>query len=181
VAADLRIGLDELARIEQAHGFRFPPDLRALLAERGAEPDWFDWRRASAEQVTAKLAAPFDGVADYLRAYEYWLPMWGPRPAEVSERLRFLAAAPRLVPIVGNHFIATEPCEVGNPVFSIVGIDMIVAGCDLEDYLAGGPRSAATKGAARHIRFWSDVLYVHWDGWTEDLRKLAESLADPNA
>jgi hypothetical protein len=178
VVADLRLGLDELARIEQAYGFHFPPDLRALLAERGPGPDWFDWRRASAEEVAAKLAAPFDGVAGYLRDYEYWLPMWGPRPAEVSERLRFLAGAPKLVPIGGHHYIAAEPCEAGNPVFSIAGIDMIVAGSDLEDFLAGGARSATTQGAARHIRFWSDVLYVQWDGWMPLLRELATSVAN---
>jgi len=48
---------------------------------------------------------------------------------------------------------------------------MIVAGCDLADYLAGGPRSSATKGAARHIRFWSDILYIHWSGWDDVIRR----------
>ena len=77
--------------------------------------------------------------------------------------MHFLSNAPVLIPIAGQHYMAAEPS------------DMIVAGCDLADYLAGGPRSAATKGAARHIRFWSDVLYTHWSGWLDVLRRGARA------
>lgn len=74
-----------------------------------------------------------------------------------------------LIPIAGSHYIAAEPLEARNPIFSINGLDMIVMGSDLPDYLAGGPRSP-TRSAARHIRFWSDVVYESWDGWAEMLR-----------
>lgn len=84
---------------------------------------------------------------------------------------RLCSNAPVLIPIAGQHYMAAEPSDAGNPIFSIVGLDMIVAGCDLADYLAGGPRSAATRGTARHIRFWSDVLYTHWSGWLDVLRR----------
>jgi hypothetical protein len=191
---------EELARIEATYGFRFPPDLRAFLGkppsitpyqraslnvrlaeleagESLADPDsrppendrWMDWRGS---EVEAMLAAPFEGVTRCFQDSEYWLPQWGERPAALEDRMQFLAHAPVLIPLEGNHYMAAEPTEAGNPVFSIVGISMIVAGCDLDDYLAGGPRSAATKGQARHIRFWSDVLYTHWSGWNDIVRRM---------
>jgi len=176
---DLDAGLteDELVGIETTFGFRFPPDLRALLGvtlpvSRG----WLDWRNADRAEIAAKLAAPFDGVAPYFRNYEYWLSGWGPRPAALDDRMRFLANVPVLIPIAGQHYMAAEPCEPGNPVFSILGIDIIVPGCDLDDYLAGGPRSIATKGTARHIRFWSDIVYEWWPGWLDLLRREVERM-----
>jgi hypothetical protein len=131
---------------------------------------WIDWRGIRTE-IESLLAAPFDGLASVFQTTEYWLPQWGERPAALEDRMQFLSKAPVLIPLAGQHYMAAEPCEPGNPIFSIGGIDMIVAGCDLDDYLAGGPRSIATKGAARHIRFWSDVLYTHWSGWMDLLRR----------
>jgi len=166
---------DELAAVEATYGFGFPPDLRSLLATE-IPAGWFDWRDASPDEIQMRLEEPIAGVAPYFQNYEYWLPPWGPRPDAVEDRIAFLRGAPRLIPLVGQHYLAAEPCAAGNPVFSIFGIDMIVAGCDLADRLAGGVRSAATKGEARHIRFWSDVLYIHWDGWLpllmQDLARL---------
>lgn len=127
-----------------------------------------DWRGS---EIKAMLAAPFEGVAWCFRETEYWLPQWGERPVALEDRMQFLANAPVLIPLAGNHYVAAEPAEAGNPVFSIVGIDMIVAGCDLDDFLAGGPQSVATKGVARHVRFWSDVLYTDWSGWLDRLRR----------
>jgi hypothetical protein len=189
----------ELARIEATYGFRFPPDLRAVLGkpptltpyeranltvrlaeleagESLADPDsrppendrWMDWRGS---EIEAMLAAPYEGVTLCFQDSEYWLPQWGERPAALEDRMKFLANAPVLIPLGGFHYMSAEPAEAGNPVFSIVGISMIVAGCDLDDYLAGGPRSAATKGAAKHIRFWSDVLYTYWSGWLDEIRR----------
>jgi hypothetical protein len=63
--------------------------------------------------------------------------------------MQFLTNAPVLIPLAGNHYMAAEPSDAGNPIFSIVGIDMIVAGCDLDDYLAGERRSADGFGSPR--------------------------------
>jgi len=193
----------ELVAIEQTHGLRFPPDLRAFLRDRPRisqwerasiltrllekqcgetltdhstpPPDvtqgWMNWRTPAAE-IAARLTWPFEGVAAALETSDWpaawgaaletncWPAAWGTRPDSLEERLVRLRVAPRLVPINdGQHYMAVEPCEPGNPVFSVHGADIIVAGCDLEDYLAGGVRSAETRGRARHIPFWSDIAY----------------------
>ncbi|HEY4180226.1 MAG TPA: SMI1/KNR4 family protein [Kofleriaceae bacterium] len=127
---------------------------------------WMDWR-GTRREIETRLVSPFEGIAAYFQETEYWLPQWGKRPPALEDRMEFLSNAPVLIPIGGQHYMAAEPSDAGNPIFSIASccaIDMIVAGCDLADYLTGGPRSAATKGAARHIRFWSDVLYTQWPG-----------------
>merc|ERR1712014_145873 len=54
--------------------------------------------------------------------------------AQVRQLLHY---APRLVPICGRRFMATEPHSCGQPVLSIfMGTDIIVYGNDLADFLA---------------------------------------------
>jgi hypothetical protein len=187
----------ELSAIEATFGFRFPIDLRALLAEgptisqwdisvraidhleamsgerlRAGDDEpiaddvrwgWMNWR-APREEIAARLAEPLEPLIERLRDTEYWLPQWGERPSRPDDRLKLLAAAPVLIPIGGSRYMPAEPHEAGNPIYSIVGLDMIVAGCDLADYLDGGLRSMTSKGASRRIHFWSDVLYAQFAG-----------------
>jgi hypothetical protein len=155
-----------LLEIETGEKLRVEPDVLPSEQERWG---WMDWR-ANRTEIERLLAEPFEGLASCFQTTEYWLPQWGERP-DYYDRMKFLSRVPVLIPIARGHYMAAEPCEVGNPIFSIVGIDMVVAGCDLDDYLAGGPRSLATKGVARHIRVWSDVLYTQWSGWMDLLRR----------
>ena len=67
-----------------------------------------------------------------------WLAGWGAKPSTLSaqkERVRALvAAAPRMIPIIGHRYLLAEPCQSGNPVFSIYQSDIIDYGPDLRTY-----------------------------------------------
>src|SRR2546421_12678344 len=72
-----------------------------------------------------------------------------------------VAKAPVLIPICSHRFLPAEPCEAGNPVFSIHQTDIIYYGSDLLDYLQNEfsyyfQRSQYhLSGKPRAIRFWS--------------------------
>lgn len=65
--------------------------------------------------------------------------------------------APVLIPVHGHRYLPAEPCEGGNPVFSIYQWDIIVYGRDLESYFEAerdGWR-AELNAHAKTIRSWT--------------------------
>ena len=168
---EFRPGLtgEEFARLEQELGIRFPPDLRALLSvalpvSPNFGPGFPDWRSAPAWYLRDRLEDPIEGVLFDVESGSFWYEPWGVRPAGMAEALSkaraALAGVPRLIPIRGHAYIPVEPLEEGNPVFSIVQTDIILAGNDLPGYLAsrfhGNPPSWA-RSTAKWIPFWSDI------------------------
>jgi hypothetical protein len=153
----------EFDRIEASYGFRFPPDLRALLAAALPVSDQFpNWRHDNDEELRWRLDGPADGIAFDVEENDFWMEEWGQRPADdrgaVEVALARVAKAPVLVPIFGHRYLPTDPPTEGNPVFSVVQTDIIYAGTDLPDYLAnefGIPRPSWTRSAHRRIEFWS--------------------------
>jgi hypothetical protein len=67
-----------------------------------------------------------------------WLPGWGAKPSTLSaqkECVRALVtAAPRMIRVIGHRYLLAEPCQSGNPVFSIYQSDTIDYGPDLRAY-----------------------------------------------
>lgn len=159
----------ELARAESVIGARFPPDLREMLAAflpLGPGPDWRDPGSAA---IATRLAWPLDGMIFDLEHDQFWLESWGDEPASVDERIaiakRAVAAAPVLIPVFGHRYLPGDPCEAGNPVYSVHQTDVIVYGHDLRSYwrnelgpIAERDRRMASAPAPRAIRFWSEVL-----------------------
>jgi hypothetical protein len=175
----------EVARVEQTHGFRFPPDLRAFLQHAlplrdrpppldgaatpegpsGPISEFPDWRNEPDESLRARLAWPRDGIMLDVGHGGLWLEVWGPIPADWNA-LRIVAwraikQAPVLIPIFGHRYLPSEPLLAGNPVFSIMETDIIYYGYDLASYLAGEFGVSLPSWAAespRRIRFWDDLL-----------------------
>jgi hypothetical protein len=108
-----------------------------------------------------------------------WRPHWGTRPATAEARAQrvheLVEGAPRLIPVFSHRYLLAEPCQAGNPIFSIVQSDIIVYGADLRSYflaefadLLGIDRAQISQEArglipARFsaytaVPFWGDVL-----------------------
>jgi hypothetical protein len=152
----------EVASVERRFGFRFPPDLCALLQAGLPQGEHFpDWRSGSEEQLREWLDTPRQGIFFDIENNGFWLPEWGPRPTAIQEALqladRLLAAAPKLIPICQHRMIPDDPQLEGNPVLSVHQTDIIYYGHDLEDYLRHEFSLSGRKPwpeRLRSIRFW---------------------------
>lgn len=153
----------QIEAAQTAHGFRFPPDLRALLAFVLPVGERFpDWREPHAAAIAERLAWPIDGVLGDVEDNGLWWPEWGARPPalpEALERARLaMQAAPRLIPVFGHRYLPASPCDAGNPVFSVYQADVIYYGYDLPSYLHtefGVPNPFPMPDEPRQIAFWS--------------------------
>lgn len=101
-------------------------------------PSFYNWL-TDVDALRDRLEWPTEGLLFDVEYSGLWLPSWGDKPADVdarAERVRVLvAAAPRLIPVLGHRFLLAEPCVAGNPVLSIYQSDIIVYGADLRSYL----------------------------------------------
>lgn len=172
--APVRFGVEgyserELDSIERKWGFRFPPDLRTLLRNMRDDAGVFmDWRGPD-DQIQERLDWPRTGLAFDIEHNAFWLTMWDPKPPGLEQRIAVLerdfATWPRLIPIYGHRYIPAEPCEQGNPVFSVYQADIIYYGNDLADYLLSEFRIEPPPGfvrrpneQVRYIRIWGDLV-----------------------
>lgn len=153
----------ELDDAQARFGLRFPPDLIDLL-ERGRLPGGWDWTTDEAG-IKGMLAWPLDGLLFDVEHNALWLARWGDRPGPQEERAEVVrqavAGAPRLIPLYGHRFMPEEPCEAGNPVFSVMQSDIIHYGSDLANYIANEfsvPHHYVLGDQIRRIRFWSDLV-----------------------
>jgi hypothetical protein len=165
------LSAQELNRIEQETGVRFPPDLAALLrAALPVSPDahgFPDWRSASAQHLRNLIHGPIEEVIWSIEhSTDIWPSVWGARPsgtrAAVAAAEARLSTVSRLIPVYSHRYIPESPHEPGNPIFSVVGYDIVYYGRDLTDYLHnefGGSMTHQDRivNEAKHIDFWSDV------------------------
>lgn len=155
----------QLGEIEEDFGFRFPPDLRMLLAAFVPLGEGFpDWRSRN-QQLIEWLDLPAEGVAFDVEENDFWLDAWGSRPEDLDdaaeEARRQVAMAPILIPVHGQSFLPALPSEAGNPVLSVVQTDVSVRGADLGWFFyeeLSAPRPDWSPAAPRRIAFWSDLM-----------------------
>lgn len=133
---------EELEAIQDRWRLRFPPDLVNLLQHQRpliGGPHSFDWLTSDPAVIQDKLDWPFEGFwFDVVHNHTWW-PEWGPKPHEQDgQRLRLaevFAGVPPLIPLFGHRYLPAEPCEPGNPVFSVYQTDVIVYGVNLDDWM----------------------------------------------
>lgn len=155
----------QIGAAEGEHGFRFAPDLRALLQYALPMGKQFpDWRSPTSDFIRDRLAWPADGMCFDIEHNSFWLPAWGRKPDSLgaARELARLAvrAAPCLVPIYGHRYLPSVPCEAGNPVFSVYQTDIIYYGLDLPSYLFaefGVPNPFPIPESPREIEFWGEL------------------------
>jgi hypothetical protein len=166
IAFDEGLTDDEFEAIEARFRLVFPPDLRTLLALALPVSDGFpDWRSGSEDDLERMLEWPADGICFDIERAGFWLESWGEQPLDLDAAIAIareqIAQAPTLIPIYGHRYIADEPAESGNPVFSVYQTDIILYGSDLQDYLEREFRhqesQAPVDASRRTIRFWSDL------------------------
>lgn len=153
----------EVVRAETTHGFRFPPDLRALLQHAQPMGERFpDWRKPESECICGILAWPADSICFDVEHNAFWLPEWGERPARLADAQaiarRAVRLAPFLVPVFAHRFIPATPLRAGNPIFSVYQTDIIYYGTDIMSYLDaefGVPNPGPLPEEPREIAFWS--------------------------
>ncbi len=101
------------------------------------EPAFFNWL-TDADILQRRLDALVRGRAFDVEKNDLWRPHWKARPATAEARAQrvheLVKEAPRLIPVFRHRYLLAEPCQAGNPVFSIVQSDIIVYGADLRTY-----------------------------------------------
>jgi len=157
----------EFKNVQRSFGFRFPPDLRALLREAlPIGPQFPDWRCGDVAVLREWLDLPLEGLLFDVEHNGFWLDEWGARPQTTHaarDRITALvASAPPLIPVFAHRMMPDEPHAPGNPVFSVHQTDIIHSGVDLADYLHhefGLPGRQPRSSEPRPIRFWDPTAF----------------------
>jgi hypothetical protein len=168
----------EIQHIEAKNEFFFPPDLKAFLQYAlpvSIEQETFDkrrltsnfpaWRSKPDTLVKTFQANLLEGIIWSFEHHDnFWLERWGERPAQEADAIEIIrrdfATAPILVPVFIHRCIPSKPRQAGNPVYSIVGTDIITYGMNLLDYFKEEfhlTSIAAVKPQRVKIEFWEDL------------------------
>lgn len=162
---------DEIFKIENKFNFRFPPDLKLFLQTVLPISDSFiNWRKGlnskdETDKIISRLDWPLEGMLFDIQSNNFWVDNWGSKPDNEKERTAIVkqqyAIYPKLIPIYLHRYIPSEPCEMGNPVFSVYQMDIIYYGYDLATYFAKEfhfdlPAYFEIPEMPREIKFWND-------------------------
>lgn len=169
---------EQIGQIERRWSLRFPPDYRLFLRvlhtidrpELGAfytgdspphlvprrAPSFYNWQ-ADEEALQERFDWLVEGLQFEVEHNGLWLSGWGAKPSTLSLRKErvpaLVAAAPRMIPVIGHRYLLAEPCQSGNPVFSIYQSDIIPYGRDLRAYF---------------LREFAHLLGIGQDRWREE-------------
>src|SRR5579859_3059448 len=107
---------EEISAIEEANGFRFPPDLKGLLMHSlPVSNGWLDWRCASTTEIRDRLNWPLESMCFDIEHNAFWLDAWGPKPTDNQSAFevarKAVASAPRLIPVCSHRYLPDRPCE----------------------------------------------------------------------
>ena len=157
----------EVEVVQRKYEFRFPPDLRSFLQTVvPVSKGFYNWRSDDETVFRKMLDWPLQGCLFDVENNGFWLPEWGPKPEALADALKIatakIAEAPTLIPIYSHRYIAEEPHESGNPVFSVYQMDIIYYGFDLDDYLRHEfnlPGREEWPAQVRPIRFWDPIRF----------------------
>jgi hypothetical protein len=134
------LSLTEIAKIQNELGFKLPDDFVYLLQNIKDEAAvLFPWSKFDKKQYDGQIAWVLKGIEFDVENNNLWIPRWGERPTDLSAALEIarndFPSWPKLLPIYGHRFLAAEPCQAGNPVFSIMQSDIIYYAANLAHYL----------------------------------------------
>lgn len=143
---------------EKRYAVAFPPDHRLFLRTLGRtlplnesvrfgegdalvygeRPGFYDWA-GDEKWIREALVRPEEDLLFDVEHNDIWLEAWGGRPTDAAARAarvhEAVAAAPRLIPLVGHRYLLGDPPAVGNGVLSVHQTDLIEYGSDLRAFL----------------------------------------------
>lgn len=158
----------EIFEIEKRYEIVFPKMMKTLYKKAlPISEGFYNWRNINAEniaEIKSTMEKPIWGVVDGIEEID-WCEKWGEKPSDLEERKKIIKnmafEAPKLIPIYHHRYIASLECEK-NPVFSIMGTDVIYYGKDLFDYFMIEYKlkeyEAFMINEVSYIPFWSDLL-----------------------
>jgi hypothetical protein len=170
IYGDGGLSVHEIQRVENKLGFRIPEDF-AFLLQNIRDPDsvLFRWSDFDKQDYDRAIEWVRKGIEFDIEQDGFWQDRWGERPVALSDALEKFrtnfATWPKLLPIFRHRFLAAEPCRANNPVFSIMGTDIICYGANLAHYLMLEFGEQGSDAYARHtseqhiqtIEVWSDL------------------------
>ncbi len=170
---------EETKKIEEIYGFRFPQalaDFYSCGVPFGAStvpfPLWKDFNENNVRAIKKMIEDPIDWLKQDVKG-GFWLESWGERPENEDEALevfsRIAAKAPKLIPIFSHRYVPVIEGIEDPPIISTVGMDTIIYGGNLSDYLQneffGGKLST---NSAVPIPFWSEIIEKSANPMSED-------------
>ena len=167
VYGDGGLATRDIHRIESELGFPLPEDF-AFLLRNVRDPDQilFPWSNFDRRRYDDLIAWVRGGIESEIEEDGFWDARWGQRPDGQAQALemvrRHFATWPKLLPVHAHRFLAAEPCRSNNPVFSIMGTDIICYGANLAHYLMLEFVDRTPDAYARHVD-----NQAHVDVWSE--------------
>jgi hypothetical protein len=173
ISFDKGLSDDEIFRVKQEFGIRFPNDLKLLLqTELPISSGFVNWRyginsKNGKKEIEHRLNWPKEGMLFDIKSNSFWFDKWGIKPSNFEKQKEIavteLDKQPKLIPIYSHRYISSEPNEIGNPVFSVYQMDIIYYGIDLMDYFSNEfgfelPKSYGIVSEPKRIQFWSDII-----------------------
>jgi len=125
---------------QEFYNIKFPPDLKELLMCfcPAFFFDWSNFSKTNVQLLKERLRWPTEGILFDVENNNFWMECWGIKPNHMKTALeiaeRNLAAVPPLIPIYSHRYIPSNPCEAGNPIYSVYQTDIIYYGKDIWDY-----------------------------------------------
>ena len=160
---------EERGKVEEIYGFKFPQALADFyscgvpcLSSAVPFPLWKDFNEHNVRAIKKMIEDPINWLKEDVKD-GFWLKSWGKRPENEEEALevfsRVAAKAPKLIPIYSHRYVPVIEGVDDPPVISTVGMDTIVYGANLSEYLQNeffnGKLSTAS---AVNIPFWSEII-----------------------
>ena len=160
---------EERGKVEEIYGFKFPQALADFyscgvpcLSSAISFPLWKDLNENNVRAIKKMIEDPINWLKEDVKD-GFWLESWGKRPENEEEALevfsRVAAKAPKLIPIYSHRYVPVIEGVDDPPVISTVGMDTIIYGGNLSEYLQneffGGKLSTVS---AVSIPFWSEII-----------------------
>jgi len=163
----------EIEKVNHDFGITFPSDLKLFLqTELPVSSGFVHWRyginsKKGKQEIENRLNWPLEGMLFDIKNNSFWLDKWGTKPADYNKQKKIaineLTTQPKLIPVYSHRYIASEPSEISNPIFSVYQMDIIYYGNDLMDYFSNEfnielPKSFGAINEPKQIQFWSKMV-----------------------
>lgn len=158
---------EEFQKIESVYGIVFPPDLKSIyrnfLPISNQFYNWRDFSDENIEKIKRRIYCPINGILFDIEKSDFWIKDFGEKSGSITIDLENVKKymeknIPILIPIFGHRYISSYPCEVNNPVYSVVQTDIIYYGDNIYEYFeVEFANKKLSKKAKKYIPFWGEI------------------------